>query len=128
MATPATIGIGAAAQIQQEERRAEDHGKHDDQGAKTHGAIKRVEQKVGKPLVRNPGLSGTRVGKRIGVRNAFVLGNVFPGFEMPPDIRIVDIARGQGEQAEEDDCQESVLYSEQPSHRESIIAGDWRAR
>ena len=53
--------------------------------------------------MRNPGLAGARIRKRIGVRNAFVLGNVLPGLEMPPDIRIDDVARGQGEQAEKND-------------------------
>jgi hypothetical protein len=60
------------------------------------------------------------------VGNAFVLGNVLPGLEMPPDIWISDIARCQSEQAKEEDCQKRVLRVEQSSHKKSIIAGDWR--
>src|ERR1039458_40254 len=73
--------------------------------------------------MRNPGLSGTSVRKGIRVRNAFVLGNVLPGLEMPPDVRIGDIARRHGEEAEEQHCQEDAFYGEPPVHTGLIIAG-----
>jgi hypothetical protein len=57
-----------------------------------------------------------------------VLDNVLPGLEMPPDVGIGDIARRHGEQAEKEDCEESVFCRGPPSHKESIIAGDWRAK
>src|SRR5580700_10056386 len=64
----------------------------------------------------DPGLPGASVGKRIGVGNVFVLGDVLPSFEMPPDIRIGDVARGHREEAEEQHCQEDMGCGEQPVH------------
>ena len=62
------------------------------------------------------------------MRNAFVLGDILPGLEMPPDVWIGDVSRRQGEQADKEDRQERVSYGREASHEESIIAGDGRAR
>ena len=70
-----------------------------------------------------PGLSGTSEGKRIGMRNALVLDDELASLEMPPDVRIGDIARRHGEQAEEQHRQENVLCAEQSVHRGLIITG-----
>jgi hypothetical protein len=78
--------------------------------------------------MRNPWLTGTRIRKRISVRNTVVFGNVLPGLEVPPDIGIAYIAQCQGEQAEKNDREESALNREPARHAESIIAGEWRAR
>jgi len=62
------------------------------------------------------------------VRNTFMRGNVLASLKVPPDIRIGNIARCQGKQAEKDDCQKSALYREPVIHAESIIAGERCAR
>jgi hypothetical protein len=43
------------------------------------------------------------------VRDAFVSGDVFAGFEMPPDVGVGDIARGHGEETEEDYGEECAV-------------------
>ncbi len=61
------------------------------------------------------------------MRDGFVLRDVLPGFEMPPDVRVGDVPGGEGEEAEEEDEEEGAFrarsFSEWAPHRESIIAG-----
>jgi hypothetical protein len=41
-----------------------------------------------------------------------VRGDVLSGFEVPPDIGIGDIARGQGEETEKQDCKKGTIFAE----------------
>ena len=70
---------------------------------------------------------GRGVSEGIGIWKAMLRDDVLAGLEVPPDVGIGDIARCQREQAEKEDGQESAFYSEQSSHKESIIAGARRA-
>ncbi len=53
-----------------------------------------------------PGVAGASERKRIGVGNVAGFYDPLAGAEMPPEIGIDGVARGHGEQAEEEDCGE----------------------
>src|ERR1700678_4274249 len=91
------VGRGAAAQVKQKERRSQHRGENQNQPSPASSALGLIEKKLAQPLVRDPGLAGSSVGKWIGVRHAMVLRDVLPGLEVPPYVRVGDIARRHGE-------------------------------
>jgi len=53
--------------------------------------------------MRDPCVAGASEGKRIGVGNAVGFDDPLAGAQVPPEIGIDGVARGHGEQAEEED-------------------------
>ncbi len=94
---PGNVGVGSRAPVGQQKARGHDQGEYSYQGPFACETKNSVEDDFGEPFMGDPRLARARLGERIDVGNSSCSNDQLPGTEMPPEVRIREVADRQCE-------------------------------
>src|ERR1035438_1147425 len=107
--------LSRTAEVEQHQARYSDERRKYNERGRTGMFPKFVKDELREPLVRDPGMARASEGERIGVRDVARFHDPLSSAEMPPEVGIDGIARGHGQQSEEQDAAEN--FTSAPAKR-----------